>query len=62
MGTLADRIAGRTKQLVAEVIGDGKLAQEGRAQERAGESGVAPVAVPDPADPHAPGARREENE
>lgn len=29
-----DKVAGKTKQLVAEVIGDGKLREEGKEQEK----------------------------
>jgi uncharacterized protein YjbJ (UPF0337 family) len=29
-----DRIAGKTKEAVAEIIGDGKLREEGKAQRR----------------------------
>ena len=34
----ADKLAGKTKQVVAEVTGDGKLSEEGKAQECAGEA------------------------
>ncbi|MCA6107694.1 CsbD family protein [Bradyrhizobium cenepequi] len=33
MVKLKDKVAGKLKQVVAEVIGDGKLQQEGKAQE-----------------------------
>jgi uncharacterized protein YjbJ (UPF0337 family) len=33
-GKVADKLAGKTKQIVAEVIGDGKLSDEGKRQER----------------------------
>lgn len=32
--TIGNKIAGKTKQLVAEVIGDGKLNEEGKEQAR----------------------------
>ena len=32
-----DRIAGKGKQAVAEIIGDGKLSEEGKAQQRKAE-------------------------
>jgi uncharacterized protein YjbJ (UPF0337 family) len=35
---VADKVAGKTRQVVAEVTGDGKLREEGKAQERAGEA------------------------
>lgn len=35
----ADRIAGKTKEAVAEVIGDGALQREGREQQGKGEPG-----------------------
>jgi uncharacterized protein YjbJ (UPF0337 family) len=35
---VADKVAGKTKQVVAEVTGDGKLREEGKAQERSGEA------------------------
>jgi uncharacterized protein YjbJ (UPF0337 family) len=35
---VAVKIAGKTKQVVAEVIGDGKLHEEGKTQERSGEA------------------------
>ena len=36
--SVADQVAGKTKQVVAEVIGDGKLREEGKTQERSGEA------------------------
>ncbi len=33
-----DRIAGKTKQAVAEIVGDGKLREEGKAQQRKAEA------------------------
>lgn len=33
----ADKVAGKTKRVVAEVIGDGRLSEEGRRQERQAE-------------------------
>ena len=33
-----DKIAGKSKQAVAEIIGDGKLREEGKAQQRKGEA------------------------
>jgi uncharacterized protein YjbJ (UPF0337 family) len=41
MGTLkgaTDRIAGKTKEAAAEIIGDGKLREEGKAQQRKAET------------------------
>ena len=32
-----DKIAGKTKEAVAEIIGDGKLREEGKAQQRKAE-------------------------
>jgi uncharacterized protein YjbJ (UPF0337 family) len=37
MGKLSDQLAGKTKQIVAEVTGDGKLAEEGKEQVKKGE-------------------------
>jgi hypothetical protein len=37
MGKLQDKVAGKTKQIVAEVIGDGKLAEEGKEQTKKSE-------------------------
>ena len=34
---VADKVAGKTKQVVAEVTGDCKLQEEGKTQERVGE-------------------------
>ena len=33
-----DKIAGKSKQAVAEIIGDGKLREEGKAQQRKAEA------------------------
>ena len=33
-----DKIAGKSKQAVAEIIGDGKLSEEGKAQQRKAET------------------------
>lgn len=38
MGKLKEKIVGRAKQVIAEVTGDGKLAEEGKDQEKKGES------------------------
>ena len=38
MGKLKDKIAGKAKQAVAEITGDGKLAEEGKEQVRKGEN------------------------
>jgi uncharacterized protein YjbJ (UPF0337 family) len=35
---VADKVAGKTKQVIAEVVGDGKLREEGKAQERRGDA------------------------
>ena len=32
--SITDRIAGKSKEAVAEIIGDGKLREEGKAQQR----------------------------
>jgi uncharacterized protein YjbJ (UPF0337 family) len=32
--SIPDRIAGKSKEAVAEIIGDGKLREEGKAQQR----------------------------
>jgi uncharacterized protein YjbJ (UPF0337 family) len=43
MGTLkgaTDRIAGKTKEAAAEIIGDGKLREEGKAQQRNAKTGA----------------------
>ena len=37
MGVLKDKVAGKAKQVVAEVTGDGKLAEEGKEQVREAE-------------------------
>jgi uncharacterized protein YjbJ (UPF0337 family) len=40
MGTpksLTEKISGKTKEAVAEIIGDGKLREEGKAQQRKAE-------------------------
>jgi uncharacterized protein YjbJ (UPF0337 family) len=37
MGKLKDRVVGKTKEVVAEVTGDGQLAEEGKEQARKGE-------------------------
>jgi uncharacterized protein YjbJ (UPF0337 family) len=37
MGKLSDQLAGKTKPIVAEVTGDGKLAEEGKEQVKKGE-------------------------
>jgi hypothetical protein len=34
VGALQDKVAGKTKQVVAEVTGDGKLAEEAKEQAR----------------------------
>ena len=34
MGKLKDKVVGKTKQAVAEIIGDGKLNEEGKEQAR----------------------------
>jgi uncharacterized protein YjbJ (UPF0337 family) len=46
-----DRIAGKSKEAVAEIIGDGKLREEGKAQQRKAE---AEESEPDEADPLEP--------
>jgi len=43
-----DRIAGKSKEAVAEIIGDGKLREEGKAQQRKAE---AEESEPDEANP-----------
>ena len=37
MVKLKDKLVGKTKEVVAEVTGDGKLAEEGKEQARKGE-------------------------
>ena len=34
----SDKIAGKTKEAVAEIVGDGKLGEEGKAQQRNAEA------------------------
>jgi uncharacterized protein YjbJ (UPF0337 family) len=38
MGKFKDKVIGKTKQAVAEVTGDGKLAKEGKEQVKKGEN------------------------
>jgi uncharacterized protein YjbJ (UPF0337 family) len=38
MGKLKDKVAGEVKQVVAEVTGDGKLAEEGKQQVKKSKS------------------------
>jgi uncharacterized protein YjbJ (UPF0337 family) len=38
MGKIKDKAIGKSKQVVAEVTGDGKLAQEGKEQVKRGEN------------------------
>jgi uncharacterized protein YjbJ (UPF0337 family) len=42
MGKLKDKVVGKTKQVVAEFTGDGKLAEEGTEQAKKGEREPAP--------------------
>lgn len=44
MTSIADRISGRVKQLIAEIINDGRLAEEGMQQIK--KAGKAPAAKP----------------
>jgi hypothetical protein len=37
MGKIKDKVAGKTKQVVAEFTGDGKLAEEGKEQVKKSE-------------------------
>ena len=37
MAKLKDKVVGKTKEVVAEVTGDGKLAEEGKEQVKKGE-------------------------
>lgn len=37
MGVLKDKVAGKTKQVVAELTGDGELSEEGKDQVREAE-------------------------
>jgi uncharacterized protein YjbJ (UPF0337 family) len=37
MGKLTNKVVGKTKQAVAELTGDGKLAEEGKEQVKKGE-------------------------
>jgi uncharacterized protein YjbJ (UPF0337 family) len=38
LAAMKDKLAGKTKEFVAEIVGDGKLQEEGKHQERAGEA------------------------
>ncbi len=38
MKSIADTVAGKAKQVVAEVVGDGELNEEGRRQVRKGQA------------------------
>lgn len=42
MGKLKDKLVGKTKQIVAEVSGDGKLAEAGKQQVKKGEQEPSP--------------------
>jgi uncharacterized protein YjbJ (UPF0337 family) len=42
MSKLKEKVVGKTKQVVAEVTGDGKLAEEGREQVKKGEQEPTP--------------------
>jgi hypothetical protein len=42
MGKLKDTVVGKTKQIVAEVTGEGKLAEERKEQVKKGEQVPAP--------------------
>jgi uncharacterized protein YjbJ (UPF0337 family) len=44
MGKIKDKVVGKTKQIVAEVTGDGKLAREGKEQDK--KADTEPVAKP----------------
>jgi len=46
-----DKIAGKSKQAVAEIIGDGKLSEEGKAQQRKAEANTDQQSNADPLDP-----------
>ena len=46
-----DKIAGKSKQAVAEIIGDGKLREEGKAQQRKAEANTDQQSNADPLDP-----------
>lgn len=37
MGKLTDKVAGKTKQVVGEITGDGKLVEEGKEQVKKGK-------------------------
>ena len=45
MGKVMDKLVGRTKEVIAEVTGDGKLAEEGKEQVKkaAKEPGAKPL-------------------
>jgi uncharacterized protein YjbJ (UPF0337 family) len=43
MAKLKDKVVGKTKEVVAEVIGDGKLAEQGKEQVRKGETEQKPL-------------------
>ena len=54
MGTLkgaGDKIAGKTKEAAAEIIGDGKLREEGKAQQRKAETEADQPGGANPLDP-----------
>jgi uncharacterized protein YjbJ (UPF0337 family) len=44
MGKIKDKLAGNTKRVVADVTGDGKLAEEGKEQVKKSEA--EPLAMP----------------
>ena len=46
-----DKIAGKGKEAVAEIIGDGKLSEEGKAQQRKAETNTDEQSNADPLDP-----------
>ena len=47
----ADKIAGKTKEAVAEIIGDGKLREEGKAQQRKAKPETIEPGEPNPLRP-----------
>ena len=46
-----DKIAGKTKEAVAEIVGDGKLREEGKAQQRKAEAEADKQGDASPLDP-----------
>jgi hypothetical protein len=47
MAKLSETIVGKTKEFIAEVIGDGKLAEEGKEQARKEDKSSKPLGTSD---------------